>query len=68
MHGQPDTTAQLEELLAEFRDDHCTLVQVRAKLVSYASTNAPCADSVEYDMHVGLLELIKISPATPPLT
>ena len=66
MHGQPDTAAQLEELLAEFRDDYCT--QVRAKLVSYASTNAPCADSVEYDMHVGLLELIKIFAARNPST
>ena len=34
--------------------------------ISCASINAPCADSVEYDMHMGLLELLKIFLARNP--
>ena len=66
MHGQGNTAGQLEELLAEFTGGTSTLLHVRAKLVSYASINAPCADSVEYDMHMGLLELLKIFLARNP--
>jgi hypothetical protein len=66
MHGQGNTAGQLEELLAEFTGGTSTLLHVRAKLVLYASINAPCADSVEYDMHMGLLELLKIFLARNP--
>ena len=66
MHGQPDTGSRLEELLAEFSLRSGTLVQVIAKLKSYVSTNAPNATSVEYDLHLALLQLLKIFAAREP--
>ena len=66
LHGKGDTAAQLDGLLTEFTGGAGTLVQVRQKLLSYLSTNAPSANSVEYDMHLALLELIKIFEARHP--
>jgi hypothetical protein len=66
LHGKGDTAAQLDGLLTEFTGGAGTLVQVRQKLLSYLSTNAPSASSVEYDMHLALLELIKIFEARHP--
>ena len=59
-NGKGDTAAQLEGLLAALTVGTRTLSHVRAQLESYLSVNAPSANSVEYDMHLALLELIKI--------
>ena len=64
--GKGDTAAQLEGLLAEFSGGSRTLMHVRATLETYLSVNAPSANSVEYDMHLALLELIKIFHARHP--
>ena len=65
-NGKGDTAAQLEGLLAEFTGGSRTLTHVRAQLESYLSVNAPCANSVEYDTHLALFELIKIFHARNP--
>ena len=65
-NGKGDTAAQLESLLAEFSSGSRTLKHVLVQLQTYLSVNAPSANSVEYDMHLALLELLKIFQVRNP--
>ena len=67
MHGQPETASQLKALHDEINEHLGTLARVRAALLERVASNAPSANSIDYDLHVGLLELMKVFERREPL-